>query len=105
MSFPEVEEASHYRQPSYKAFGKFLTRIRDEDDSVVLGGVPFDEREMLCEAEPETFFFTDHYKGWPYVLARIETIDPEQLRAFLTRRWRANAPKAWLKEWDRTAGS
>ena len=55
MSFREVEEGTSYGRPSYKAFGKFLTRLRDEDDSIVLGCVDFDEREMLCDAEPETF--------------------------------------------------
>jgi hypothetical protein len=100
LSFPETEPGSHYGQPCWKAFGKFLTRIRDEDDSLVLGAVPNDERDMLVEAEPETFHFTDHYKGYPYVLARIVSIDPAQLRGFLTRRWRLNAPKAYLKDWD-----
>ena len=32
--------------------------------------VSFDEREMLMEAEPETFHITAHYKDYPSVLAR-----------------------------------
>lgn len=100
MSFPEVEEGTSYGYPAYKAFGKFLTRLRDEDDSLVLGCVPFDERDMLCEAEPETFHFTDHYRNYPTVLARIGGLDAEQLRGLLTRQWRKNAPKRWLKAHD-----
>lgn len=100
MSFPEVEEGFSYGKASYKAFGKFLTRVREDNDSLVLGCVPIDERDMLCQIDPDTFHFTDHYRDWPYVLARIETIEPDQLRSFLTRIWRKNAPKKWLKEYE-----
>jgi hypothetical protein len=100
ISFPNTEEGTSYGKPAFKAFGKFFTRIRVVDDSVVLGCVSYDEREMLCEADPATFHFTDHYKSYDYVLARIETLEPLQLRGFLTRQWRKNAPKAWLKKYD-----
>src|SRR5690606_12094104 len=42
LSFPNTELSTAYGQPAYKAFGKFLTRLRKEDDSVVLGCVPLD---------------------------------------------------------------
>ena len=100
MAFPETEFTTSYGLPSYKSFGKFLTRLRKEDDSVVLGQVPFDEREMLCEADPETFHFTDHYKNYPCVLARLKALDAKTLRGYLTRQWRYNAPKKWLKAFD-----
>ena len=58
---------------------KFLTRLRDEDNSMVLLEVSFDEREMLMEAEPATFHFTPHYKDYPSVLARLVT-DAETAR-------------------------
>ncbi len=99
-SFPEVEEGMSYGKPAYKAFGKFFTRIRKTDDSVVIGCVPIDEREMLCELDPDTFHFTAHYKDYPFVLARMASVEPDQLRSFLTRQWRKNAPKTWLKKHD-----
>jgi hypothetical protein len=103
-AFPETEYATSYGHPAWKAFGKFFTRLRTEDDSVVLGQVPFDERDMLCEADPETFHFTDHYRNYPMVLARLKRLDPPTLRAFLERQWRHNAPKKWIKAWDEATG-
>ena len=100
LSFPNVEEAIAYGRPAFKAFGKFLTRVRKEDDSIVLVGVDFDEREMLMEAEPDIFHITPHYKDYPSVLARLKTVDPGSVRSFLERRWRACAPKRVLKEWE-----
>lgn len=100
MGFPHTELSTSYGEPAYKAFGKFLTRLRSEDDSVVLGQVSLDEREMLCEADPETFHFTDHYRNYPYVLARLKRLDAKTLRSYVERQWRHNAPKKWLKAWD-----
>jgi hypothetical protein len=100
LSFPETEEGTAYGHPAFKAFGKFLTRIRGEDDSLVIVGVGFDEREMLMEAEPEIFHLTPHYQNYPSVLARLSRVDPGTVRGFLERRWRALAPKKFLKAFD-----
>jgi hypothetical protein len=104
MAFPAVEEGTSYGRPAYKVAAKLLTRLRDEDASVVLQEVGFDEREMLIEAEPATFHFTEHYRNYPIVLARIESLDPEAFRGFLERRWRKVAPKTLVREWDARAG-
>jgi hypothetical protein len=89
-----------YGRPSYKLNGKFFTRLRREDNSVVLMEVPFDEREMLMEAEPGAFHFTAHYKDYPCVLARIDTLHPGSFRNFLERRFRKIAKKAGVKAWE-----
>jgi len=104
MAFPGVEEGTSYGHPSYKVGGKFFTRLRGEDASPVFQEVGFDEREMLIEAEPATFHFTDHYRNYPIVLARIVSLDPGSLRSILERRWRKIAPRALVKEWDAGAG-
>ena len=100
LSLPLVEESTSYGTPSFKVKGKFLTRLRPEDNSLVLVDVGFDEREMLIEAEPATFHFTAHYKDYPSVLARLETLHPGSLRNFLERRWRNVAPKGVVKAYE-----
>jgi hypothetical protein len=100
LSFPGVEKGMSYGRPSYLVNKKFFTRLRREDDSLVLLEVPFDEREMLIEAEPQTFHFTAHYKDYPSVLARMASLHPGSFRNFLDRRWRKIAPKKLVKERD-----
>jgi hypothetical protein len=100
LAFRGAERGMSYGAPSYKVNGKFFTRLRREDASLVLLEVPFDEREMLIEAEPETFHFTAHYKDYPSVLARMANLHPGSFRSFLDRRWRRIAPKAWIRERD-----
>ena len=100
LSFPGASEGASYGKPAFLVNKKFFTRLRREDQSVVLMEIPFDEREMLMQAEPDTFHFTAHYKDYPSVLARIATLHPGSFRAFLERRWRKIAPKAAVKAWD-----
>lgn len=100
MSFPGAEKGMSYGSPAYKVNGKFFTRLRREDQSLVLLEVSFDEREMLMEAEPGTFHFTAHYKDYPSVLARMASLHPGSFRNFLDRRWRRIAPKKLVKAHD-----
>ena len=105
MSFPGAEAGMSYGSPAYKVNGKFFTRLRREDQSVVLVGISPDERDMLMEAEPATFHITPHYKDYPSVLARIETLHPGSFRNFLDRKWRTLAPKKVVKDWDAAKGA
>jgi len=41
LSFPDASEAVAYGKPAYKVAGKFFTRLRKEDASLVLAGTPF----------------------------------------------------------------
>jgi hypothetical protein len=45
--------------------GKFLTRLREEDGSIVLLLAAIEERAALIESAPDVYFFTDHYRTGP----------------------------------------
>ena len=104
MAFPGVEKGMSYGSPAYKLNGKFFTRLRRDDASMVLMEVSRDEREMLMEAEPGTFHFTAHYKDYPCVLARIDSLHPGSFQNFLDRRFRKIAKKTAVKAYDAVAG-
>ena len=104
LSLPETERGSAYGMPAFRTAGKFLTRIRSEDASVVIHLDSFDERDLLIEINPETFFFTDHYRNHAMVLARIESVDRAWLAAMMTRRWRTVASRTLQKMHPRLPG-
>ena len=62
--------------------------------------VSLEEREILVEADPKTFFVTAHYKGHALVLVRPGKLDLEWAKANLIKVWRAQAPKRLLKAYD-----
>jgi hypothetical protein len=97
LALPGVAEGFSYGRPCLKAHGKFLTRLMDDGDTLVCPGVSFDEREMLIEAEPETFHVTDHFRNYPYVLIRLSAVAPVTVESLLERHWRTTAPKSLLK--------
>ena len=104
LAFPGAEEGTSYGSPSFKVNGKFFTRLRRDDASVVLMDVSHDEREMLMEAEPGTFHLTPHYKDYPCVLARIESLHAGSFQNFLERRFRKVAKKSVVKAWEADRG-
>ncbi len=100
LSFPEAHEKSSYGHPSIFIAKKFFTRLRKEDDSIVLIVGSIDEREMMIESDPRTFHITEHYRDYPSVLVRIGRINEKTLHGMLARRWRTIAPKNLIKTID-----
>ena len=62
--------------------------------------VPFEERDFLIEVDPDTFFFTPHYRNYPMVLVRPDKLDLDWARANLIKVWRAQAPRRLLEAYD-----
>jgi hypothetical protein len=98
LSFPGAVEALSHGKPSFLVVKKFFTRWRAEENSIVLIVDSIDERDMLLEADPKTFFITDHYRNYPSVLACASKIDAKTLHGMLERRWRKIAPRKLLKD-------
>jgi hypothetical protein len=99
LGLPGVEETTSYGQPTLKAHGRLWVWWSPHEDALVFK-VPFEEREMLVEAEPSRFFFTAHYASHPMVLVRPEQLDLAWAKANLLRAWRDQAPKRVLKAYD-----
>lgn len=93
LSFPGGNEKPSHGKPSFFIDKKFFTRWRCEENSIVLIVDTIDERDMLLEADPKTFFIIDHYRNYPSVLAYATKIDGRTLRGMLERRWQTIAPK------------
>jgi len=53
-------------------------------------------KDILIEAEPSIYFETDHYRGYPAILMRPETLDKDILRTRIIAAWKMNATKSQL---------
>jgi hypothetical protein len=93
LAWPEVEDSTSYGTPALKVRKKLLVRLREDGDSLVMPGVPRDERDMLVESQPKVFYFTDHYKDYPMVLIRLSKAKGATVEPLLRRQWRALASK------------
>jgi hypothetical protein len=50
------------------------------------------EKQALLLGEPQLFFTTPGYDGWPLVMLRLEEVDVERLAELVTDAWRMRAP-------------
>ena len=100
LVWPEVEDGTSYGTPALKVRKKMLARLKEDGDSLVMLGVPIDEREMLVESQPKVFYFTDHYRDYPMVLVRLSKAKRASVEPLLRRHWRTLASKKAVKEYD-----
>jgi hypothetical protein len=89
-----VEESTSYGRPALKVRGKVIACAGKADDHFVLM-LPQERVTFLLEMEPELFFQTPHYVGWPCLLVRYATLAPGDLPPLLHEAWTHRAPKAW----------
>ena len=80
----DVEEGTSYGTPAWRWKGKLLARLHQDGQSIVLK-VGNETRDHLLRADPQTFFVTDHYLGYPMVLARLDRLSAADLKKLLVR--------------------
>lgn len=92
-ALPGVEEGSWSRTPALLVAGKSFCRLKEDGEDVVFLLDSVDEQEALCAAMPAVYHITDHYRGYPAVLARLAALRVPECRERLARAWRVKAPK------------
>jgi hypothetical protein len=91
-ALPGVEEGTSYGTPACKVRGKLFARLHQDSVSLVVR-IDFAEREVLLAADSETFYITDHYLNYPWILVRLAQVREDQLSELLKQAWRLVAPK------------
>jgi len=84
LALPDVEEGTSYGTAAFKTAGKLLARLKEDGDSLVVA-TTFEERDEMIDAEPGTYYITDHYLKYPWVLVRLSRVSPDALRDLLNR--------------------
>lgn len=104
LSLPEAEESDEDRV-AFRVRGKLFAWAARERDGGGLGvRVEREEKQLILDANPDVYFSSPHYDGWPGVQIRLEAIELEELRERLEDAWLIQAPKrlanAYLAERD-----
>ncbi|MGI8613499.1 MAG: MmcQ/YjbR family DNA-binding protein [Nocardioidaceae bacterium] len=56
-------------------------------------------KAALLGDDPNVYFTTPHFNGYPAVLVRLDQIDVEDLRELIVEAWLARAPKRLAKQY------
>jgi hypothetical protein len=66
--------------------GQFLTKVHDKEEAMTFRVSSMEMRDMMLEAEPKLFYITDHYRNFPFVLARLSALTPKTLKEMVAGR-------------------
>jgi hypothetical protein len=101
------EETSSRGKPAWTVNNKFFVwdrPLRNSDLAALGDGAPtgpilgvrtadLEMKEVLLASDPDVFFTTPHFDGYPAVLVRLERIARKELKQVILEAWLARAPK------------
>jgi hypothetical protein len=94
-ALPGVVQGSSYRTPALFVEKKLLARLKEDGETAAVR-VDLADRDVLLHADPDAFFLTDHYVGYPWILVRLARVPRGLLMELLQQAWQRVAPKRLL---------
>jgi hypothetical protein len=94
-TLPGTETSASYRMPSVQiaANGRAFVWTGREAETAFAVALDLDAVEMLKETEPETYWQSPHYQGYPAVLVRYDSADPERVRHMIEQGYAYSAAR------------
>lgn len=96
LSLPDTMLAPYYGTPCPKVNRKAFVSPGREPGSFHVA-CPHDEKAVLMDTDPDTFWQTAHYANWPGLLVRYGSADPERVALVIRRAWWDKASPAQRK--------
>ena len=115
-SLPEPEPGSMYDAKGWRIRGKAFAwerPLRKADLAALGESAPTGDvlaatvgdlgvKEALLADDPDVYFTTPHFDGYPAILVRLERIGRQELRELLVEAWLARAPKRLAAQYRET---
>jgi hypothetical protein len=116
LALPDTDEQDSRGVPHWRVHGKPFVlerplRRRDREelgDAAPTGAVlgarveSLGAKEALLADDPDVYFTTSHFDGYPMILAVLERIDAAELQELIVEAWLSRAPKRLAAEYIRT---
>ena len=93
LTLAGTEPGTSWGHPAVKVRGKMFVSTGSEPGSFHVMS-PHEEKAVLIETDPDTFWQTPHYATWPGLLVRHGAADVERVKAVIARAWWDRASKA-----------
>ena len=97
LRLPGVEEGTSYGTPALRVRRRFMARLREDGETLVVRVRP-EERPGLLAERPDLFALTPHYEGSALVLMRLGAARREEVEDMLLAAWRLVAPARLVAE-------
>jgi len=97
LLLPDVQATKRYDgSPVLKLGGCFMAGLathRSAEPDTLVVRVNVEERELLLQEAPDTYYVTDYYRRYPIVLVRLSRVDRDALSDLLSVSWRLTSAK------------
>ena len=93
---PGIELGTSFGTPALRVGKRLICRMWEDGETMVLKPLEDIELQFLMDTQPEVFYQTPHYQGWPTVLIHLSRIDEAQLRDLIEQCWERLATKRLL---------
>jgi hypothetical protein len=94
---PGVTEKLCYGTPGFYVNKKIIARMKEDGETLVLQSLI---REIWMLKDPQTYFITDHYLNYDYMLISLQRVPPEELTQLLQTAWYNRAPRKVQQQFD-----
>ena len=88
LALKDVEEGLSYGTPAFKVNGALILRHRPELNSIALR-MSFEARDEHIAEDPETYYITDHYLNYEWVLVRLSAVRLDALKDLIFGAWKS----------------
>ena len=96
LALENVKEGTSYGTAAFKVRGALFLRLKEDGDSLVVRA-DFEQRDAWIAEDPGTYYITDHYLKYGWVLVRLSRVHPEAMRDLIRMAWRSAAAAATKK--------
>lgn len=110
-ALPEITEGPAYGSRAWRVRKKLVVWERPlrKSDLAALGDAAPEgpilaamvehvlDKDVLIARDPEVYFTTPHFDGYPSILVRLERIPVEELEGLIEDAWMRQAPKRVVK--------
>ena len=96
--FPEAVEDTSRSQPVFRVRKKLFVWMSPHEKGALCVRVDPDEKDFLIASNPDAYFTTPHYEGYPAVLIRLDRIRHKELAERIEDAWLLRAPKRLVDE-------
>ena len=90
LALENVKEGTSYGTAAFKVRGALFLRLKEDGDSLVVRA-DFEQRDAWIAEDPGTYYITDHYLKYGWVLVRLSRVHPEAIRDLIRMAWRSAA--------------
>jgi hypothetical protein len=97
LKLPGVSEKVAYGTPALYVEKKLFARLKEDKETLVVYN---NDRDQWIASDPETFFFTQHYKNYPMLLANLKTVSTTDLERLILVSWKIRASKKLSKDYN-----